>query len=115
MTLYYEPEVKWAGSEVGGIRISHVTDISEPIMRMLSVSRGKRKVFTLKPLEVKKPEAKPVSERVAAAVKAYNEANDAERISKLDAHIDALFAECDDTQKAAISQAREAAVERGNQ
>ena len=50
MTLYADPEVKWAGIAVGGIRISHLSGIEATVMLMLSESRGKRKAYTVKPL-----------------------------------------------------------------
>lgn len=50
MTLYAEPSVKWAGIEVGGIRISHLSGIEATVMLMLSESRGKRKAYTVHPL-----------------------------------------------------------------
>lgn len=52
MTLYGEPSVKYAGQEVGGIRISHVTGISEPLVIKLTTTRSKRADFTVLPLVV---------------------------------------------------------------
>lgn len=54
MTLYCDPEVMWAGKEQGGVRVSHVTDITEPVSRMLAVTRGRKKLFTLLPLVIEK-------------------------------------------------------------
>lgn len=53
--LYGDPEVMMAGQKVGGIRVSHVSHIDEPVTESLSVTRGKRKPHTLHPL----PEAAP--------------------------------------------------------
>jgi hypothetical protein len=50
VTLYRDPAVKWAGMEVGGIRISHLSDIENPITMALTVTKGSRKPFTVKPL-----------------------------------------------------------------
>ena len=50
MTLYCDPKVKWAGMEVGGIRISHMSDIPEQMTMALTVTRAQRKPFTVKPL-----------------------------------------------------------------
>lgn len=60
MTVYCDPEVMWAGREQGGIRVSHVSNINEPVSRMLAVARGRKKLFTLLPLvqEQKPAEAK---------------------------------------------------------
>lgn len=51
MTLYRDPDVKWAGMAVGGIRISHMSDIDEPMTMALTMTRSNRKPFTVKPLQ----------------------------------------------------------------
>lgn len=62
-TLYGDPKVKWGGLEVGGIRISHMTDISESMTMALTVTRANKKPFTVKPLTVKNaaPQDHPVA------------------------------------------------------
>jgi hypothetical protein len=50
MTLYADPDVKWAGIAVGGIRISHLSGIQSQVMLMLSETKGKRKPITVRPL-----------------------------------------------------------------
>ena len=57
MTLYCDPKVKWAGMEVGGIRISHMSDIDESMTMALTVTRANKKPFTVKPLVSGAPEA----------------------------------------------------------
>lgn len=52
MTLYNDPTVKWAGVEVGGIRISHLSNIDKQISVALTVTRGKRKPYTVEPLKL---------------------------------------------------------------
>lgn len=52
MTLYGDPSVKFGGVAVGGIRISHVTDIDKPRDLMLTTTRSKRAPFTVQPLTV---------------------------------------------------------------
>ncbi len=54
MTLYREPTVKWAGMEVGGIRISHMSDIESALTMALTATRGSRKPFTVRPIEAEK-------------------------------------------------------------
>jgi len=68
-TLYGDPKVKWGGMEVGGIRISHMTDISESMTMALTVTRANKKPFTVKPLTVKNaaPQSLPVSGAPLAA------------------------------------------------
>lgn len=56
MTLYRDPTVKWAGMDVGGIRISHMTDIPAPLTMALTMTKQSRKPFTVKPLEPTAPE-----------------------------------------------------------
>lgn len=63
LTLYCDPKVKWAGLEVGGIRISHMSDIDSALTMALTVTRANRKPFTVRPLTVEqapKPDAEPV-------------------------------------------------------
>jgi len=57
MTLYRDPSVKWGGMEVGGIRISHMSDIDSNVTMALTMTKANRKPFTVKPLKVeRKPE-----------------------------------------------------------
>lgn len=57
MTLYRDPRVKWGGMEVGGIRISHMSDITGPLTLALTETKQSRKPFTVKLLsaEPKRP------------------------------------------------------------
>lgn len=50
MTLYRDPSVKWGGLEVGGIRISHMTDIDSQVTMALTATKSQRKPFIVKPL-----------------------------------------------------------------
>jgi hypothetical protein len=50
MTLFCDQSVTWAGTAIGGIRISHVTGITEPQSFLLSTAKGKRKPYTVHPL-----------------------------------------------------------------
>jgi len=52
VTLYRDPTVKWAGMEVGGIRISHMSHIEDDMVMALTATRGQRKPFKVKKLEV---------------------------------------------------------------
>ena len=65
MTLFADPKVKWAGLEIGGIRISHMSDIAETITMALTASKGNKKPYVIKPLvTVKTPEVKPPSANI---------------------------------------------------
>jgi hypothetical protein len=52
MTLYRDDRVRWAGVAVGGIRISHLTDIDRDITMALTETKQSRKPFTVRPLHV---------------------------------------------------------------
>jgi hypothetical protein len=51
MTIYRDPTVKWGGFEVGGIRISHMSNIDKPITLALTATKANRKPFTVQPLK----------------------------------------------------------------
>lgn len=50
MTLYQDPEVKFGGVKVGGIRISHLSNIDKTLNISLTQTRGKRSPYTVEPL-----------------------------------------------------------------
>ncbi len=52
MTLYLDESVRFGGVSVGGIRISHMSDISGPLTMALTATRAVKKAFTVKPLAV---------------------------------------------------------------
>lgn len=59
VTLYLDPTVRFGSDTVGGIRISHLSDIGDkPLTVALSVSRGRRQKLTIQPL--KEAPAEPV-------------------------------------------------------
>lgn len=60
MTLYRDPSVKWGGLEVGGIRISHMSDMDAPVTMALTATKQSRKPFTVRPLE--KTTVNPIDE-----------------------------------------------------
>lgn len=52
VTLYLDPTVRFGSDTVGGIRISHLSDIGDkPLTVALSVSRGRRQKLTIQPLK----------------------------------------------------------------
>tara|TARA_R110000765_G_scaffold244631_9_gene346885 strand:- start:2340 stop:2918 length:579 start_codon:yes stop_codon:yes gene_type:complete len=59
MTLYNDPTVKWAGVEIGGIRISHVSGIDQAVSCPVTVSKGSRKLYPVKPLKIAPPAMYP--------------------------------------------------------
>lgn len=52
MTLYCDEKVQFGGLAVGGIRISHMSHIDKDVPMALTVTRGTRKLYTVKPLAV---------------------------------------------------------------
>lgn len=50
MTLYRDPDVKFGGLDVGGIRVSHLSHIDKPLTLALTVTRGKRQAYVVQPL-----------------------------------------------------------------
>ena len=53
MTLYGDPEVKFGGQTVGGIRIGALSHIDKPVTVALTVTRGRRAPFTVQPMATK--------------------------------------------------------------
>lgn len=50
MTLYRDPEVKFGGQKVGGIKISHLSHTDKEVSLALTETKGKRALHTVKPL-----------------------------------------------------------------
>ncbi len=74
MTLFNDPSVKWAGVAVGGVRISHLSDIQGDIKLALTATKGKKEPFTIKRMP---PQADPnaqAKQRVEAAALTGTEA-----------------------------------------
>ena len=57
LTLYCNPEIKFGGTKVGGIEISHMSDIDQDLKVSLTATRGKKKLHTVKPLAAPDPYA----------------------------------------------------------
>jgi hypothetical protein len=50
LRIYNDPDVLWAGMKVGGIRISHMSDIDGEFTMALAENKKNRKPFTVKPM-----------------------------------------------------------------
>jgi len=57
ITLYGDPEVRFGKEKVGGIKISHLSDIPGPVTVSLTVTRGRRSPFVVQPLTPPKDES----------------------------------------------------------
>ena len=66
MTLYGDPEVKFGGSKLGGIKISHLSHIDREKSLSLTETKGKRKPFVVKPLIETPAPVAPTPEQIAA-------------------------------------------------
>lgn len=60
MTIYRDPTVTWGGMEVGGIRISHMSDIKARVTMSLTANKKSKKPYVVDPLVVKDTDS-PVS------------------------------------------------------
>lgn len=75
MTLYRDPDVKFGGQSVGGIRISHLSDIDRDMNFMLTVTRAKRAAYSVKRLNTEKkkkteaPEFESSFENIVSSIK----------------------------------------------
>ena len=68
MTLYRDPDIKFGGEVVGGIRISHMTGIERPLRILLTTTRGRRSAYTVQPLA---PPGNDVRARADRAIEAF--------------------------------------------
>lgn len=74
VTLFRDPEIKWAGEAVGGISVAALSHIDKTFSMKLTVSRGKRKAITVQKLEAPVQAAPVVPDDVIqAAAKAQAE------------------------------------------
>ena len=51
LTLFCDDQVMFGGVKVGGIRISHMSEITEPVQLVLTASKTVRKPYTVQPLK----------------------------------------------------------------
>jgi hypothetical protein len=51
LTIFRDDSVMFAGVEVGGIRISHVSDIQQPTKVLITTAKSKRRPVTVEPLK----------------------------------------------------------------
>jgi hypothetical protein len=55
LTLFRDDKVMFGGLAVGGIRISHMSDITAPVTMALTATRANRKPFTVQPMPKEAP------------------------------------------------------------
>jgi len=61
LTLYRDPSIKFGPDTPGGVRISHMSGIEKTVSVQLLEKRGKRRQYTIVPLEVKPPAPTPTT------------------------------------------------------
>lgn len=76
ITLYRNPEITFGKDKVGGIEISHLSNLPKPLTVALTATRGKRKSFTVQPLAEPASSPHGISPKVKAdTAKAIAEGN----------------------------------------
>lgn len=80
MTLYCDPKVKWGGMEVGGIRISHLSNIDRKTVMALTATKGKKAPFIVEPLVMPQNKPKAASEQEKANAEVPSEGGSVEWI-----------------------------------
>ena len=105
MTLFRDEKVKWAGEEVGGIRVSHVSHIKERMKVALQESKHKKSLHIIDPLpDAPAPQSappEPTAEEVAActdidALKAMWKRSSPDRRAQIEARVAGIANEPDD-------------------
>ena len=84
MTLYRDAAVMFGAVAVGGIRISHMSDIQKPVTLALTVTRASRKPFTVQPLTTARKPAPPAAAQEHPAAKVEAESDPADPLPGLD-------------------------------
>lgn len=68
-TLFNEPTVIYAGLEIGGIRISHMSHLSKPLKTSLALNNSKKVPYTVQPLPESTPSTpEPTADGVAGCI-----------------------------------------------
>lgn len=70
LTLYRDPDVRFGGQDVGGIRVSHMSHIGKKLTLALTVSKGKRSKYEVLPLPDDAPASPAVPDYMPDARKA---------------------------------------------
>jgi len=98
MTVYNDPAVRFGGMDVGGIRISHLSDIPQRIKVSLTATKGKKSMYEVDVLKVANPAERINAATTVEALKAafgaaYKANKDATTRATLKAAYDARMAE----------------------
>jgi len=82
LTLFRDESVVFGGAAVGGIRISHMSEMTRPVTLSLTASKASRKPYIVQPLVV-----------AAAPMKQKKEATAEEKRAKASATLDTILAD----------------------
>jgi hypothetical protein len=63
MTLYHDASVLFGGQAVGGIRISHLSDIPADIRVSLAATKGKKALHTISRMQTQGANLQPTYQR----------------------------------------------------
>jgi hypothetical protein len=110
MTLYCDQNVQFGGMKVGGIRISHMTNIDAAQTMALTSTRSKRAPFTVQPLRMGAAPAAGVD--LAALVKQFEAAADQAAFAAAELARGEAWKALDKESKAALKAASDAAKHR---
>lgn len=69
MTLYNNPDIKWGGVKVGGIRISHISHVQADLALSLTATKGKKEPVIIKKMVAAKTEQKQETAIDTAAIR----------------------------------------------
>jgi hypothetical protein len=97
-TLYRDAKVKWAGQEIGGIRVSHMSHIdwvhkgAKQVKIALAESKGKKSLTVVDSLPNDAPTSEPLDETAVqiAALRREWKTADPERKAAIEAEVAAL-------------------------
>lgn len=106
MTLYCESKVKWAGEEVGGIRISHLSHLGAA-HKEIQLNESKHKKTTWKVFEI----VLDVKARFDKAIAAIKSAANKTELDKRWTSCQKLHAECSDELKLQLEAAKQERAE----
>jgi hypothetical protein len=112
MTLYRDPEVTWAGMKVGGIRISHMSDIPGEKTMALTATKQSKKPFTVKPLTNGAAQPPTAKEWLAEQAKVLSDATEAAQIAEWQEREKAKIADLSAKQKEWLDGQIKIALER---
>ena len=115
-TLYRDAKVKWAGQEIGGIRVSHMSHITEPVKIALAESKGKKSLHVVEPLAADAPSAEPVDDATVARLadlRAEWKTADPERKKAIEAEVAKFTAPADPDADYAVAVAAQDAQGEG--